>query len=93
MKVKPLYDRVLIKPDDEEDKTKGGLYIPDTAKKERPQTGEVIAVGDGIDKDTPMKLKVSDRVLFSKYGGNEITIEDIEYKIMKESDILAIIEK
>jgi len=92
MNLKPLYDRVIVKPEEEEAKTKGGIFIPDTVKKEKSQRGEIVAVGCGIDKDTPLKVKVGDKVLFSKYAGNDITIEDVDYIIMKENDILAIIE-
>lgn len=91
MNLKPLYDRVIVKPDVEEDKTKGGILIPDTASKEKPQTGEVISVGEGLTDDKPLKVKKGDRVLFGKYGGNDVTIDDIEYKILKENDILAVI--
>ncbi|MFP4459395.1 MAG: co-chaperone GroES [Candidatus Zixiibacteriota bacterium] len=91
MKLKPLHDRVLVKPEEVEKKTEGGLYIPDTAKKEKPQRGEVVAVGEG-QGDTPLKVKEGDKVLFSKFAGNDITIEDVEYLIMRENDILAIIE-
>ena len=94
MKLRPLYDRVLVKPIEEEVK-KGGIIIPDTAK-ERPQQGEVIEVGEGRVNDDgkviPLKVKKGDRVLFSKYAGTEIEIDDEEYLIMRESDILAVIE-
>jgi chaperonin GroES len=89
IKVKPLADRVLIKPAEAEEKTKSGLIIPDTAK-EKPQKGDVMAIGNGK-KDEPMTVKVGDTVLYGKYAGTEITIEGDNYLIMKESDILAII--
>ena len=92
MKLKPLQDRVLVKPDQEDEKTAGGLYIPDTVKKEKPQMGEVIEVGPGMTDDQPLKVKKGDRILFSKYAGNDITIEDIDYIIMRENDILAVVE-
>lgn len=92
MKLKPLHDRVLVRPEGQEDKTEGGLFIPDTAKKEKSQRGEVIAVGEGQNKDNPLKVKPGDKVLFSKFAGNDITIDDIDHLIMRESDILAIIE-
>lgn len=96
MKVKPLHDRVLVKRIEEEPKTKGGIIIPDTAK-EKPQEGEVIAVGDGRvlenGEKVPLSVKVGDRVLFSKYAGTEIKIEGEEHLILREDDILAIIEK
>ena len=95
MKVKPLNDRVLILRVEEEQKTAGGIIIPDTAK-EKPAEGKVIAVGPGkMDDDgkrTPMDIKKGDRVLFSKYAGTEIKIEGIEHLIMREDDILGIIE-
>jgi chaperonin GroES len=89
MKVKPLADRVLIKPADAEEKTAGGIIIPDSAK-EKPLKGEVIAVGQGT-KDEEMILKEGDKVLYGKYAGTEIEIEDKKYLIMRQSDILAII--
>jgi len=92
--VKPLYDRVLIRPIDEEVE-KSGIIIPDTAK-ERPQKGEVVEVGEGRISDDgkviPLKVKKGDKVLFSKYAGTEIEIDNEEYLIMRESEILAIIE-
>ncbi|MBA2407669.1 MAG: co-chaperone GroES [Chitinophagales bacterium] len=87
--LKPLADRVLVKPADAEEKTKGGIIIPDTAK-EKPMKGQVIAVGIGK-KDEPMTVKAGDTVLYGKYAGTEITIENNEYLIMRESDIFAII--
>lgn len=94
--VKPLADRVLIKRIEEEEVKKGGIIIPDTAK-EKPQKGEVIAVGPGrLDengKRIPMEVKEGDKVLFSKYAGTEVKIGEEEYLIMREDDILAIIEE
>ena len=87
--LKPLADRVLVKPADAEEKTKGGLIIPDTAK-EKPMKGKVIAVGNGK-KDEPMTVKSGDVVLYGKYAGTEITIDGDEYLIMRESDIFAIV--
>lgn len=89
IKIKPLADRVVIEPAPAEEKTAGGIIIPDTAK-EKPLKGTVVAVGSGK-KDEPMTVKVGDQVLYSKYAGTEITIEGKEYLIVKESDILAII--
>jgi len=89
LNVKPLADRVLIEPAAAEQKTSGGIIIPDTAK-EKPQRGLVVAVGNGK-KDEPMTVKVGDNVLYGKYAGTEITVEGNEYLIMKESDIYAII--
>jgi len=92
VKLQPLADRVVVKPVPKEEKTKSGIYIPDTAK-ERPQEGDIIAVGPGRltddGKRIAMDLKVGDRVIYAKYGGSEIKIEDQELVIMRESDILA----
>jgi chaperonin GroES len=94
MKIKPLADRVVIKPLEAEEKTKGGIILPDTAK-EKPQQGKVVAVGPGRTSDDgkriPMEVRESDIVLYGKYSGTEIKIEGEEYLIMKENDILAII--
>lgn len=87
--IKPLADRVLIKPAPAEDKTASGIIIPDTAK-EKPQKGEVVAVGPGK-KDEPTTVSVGDTVLYGKYSGTEITVEGADYLIMRESDILAIV--
>ena len=96
MKVKPLQDRVLVERLQEEEKTKGGLSIPDSAK-EKPMQGKVVAAGNGRiledGKKIPMDVKVGDVVLFAKYSGNDVKIDDKEYLIMKEDDILAIVEK
>ena len=96
MKIKPLQDRVIVKRIEEEEKSKGGIIIPDTAK-EKPQEGRVVAVGKGkLDENgkiTPMDVKVTDRVLFGKYSGTEINIDDEEHLIMREEDILGVIEK
>jgi chaperonin GroES len=96
MKVRPLYDRLIVKRLEEEEKTKGGIIIPDTAK-EKPVEGKVVAVGAGKLKEDgtkiPMDVKVGDRVLFAKYGGTEIKIDGEEHLIMREDDILAIIER
>ena len=93
MKFRPLHDRVLIKVLDSEEKTSGGIIIPDTAK-EKPQEGEVVAVGPGtineVGKLTPMDVKVGDVVLFGKWSGTEVKIDGKEYSIMKESDIMGI---
>lgn len=93
MVLKPLADRVVVKPIQMEEKTKGGIVLPDTAK-EKPQEGEVIAVGTGRVLENGTKLapdvKVGDRVIYSKYSGSEVKIEDEEYLIIRESDILAI---
>ena len=94
MKIKPLSDRVVIKPAPAEEKTKGGIILPDTAK-EKPVIGEIVAVGPGKVSDDgkkiPMELKVGDKVLYGKYSGTEVTVEGDEYLIMREADIFAIV--
>ena len=96
MKIKPLHDRVIVKRLTEEEKTKGGIIIPDSAK-EKPIEGKIVAVGDGkiLENGTkiPLNVKSGDRVLFGKYAGTEVTIENEEHLIMREDDILGIIEK
>jgi chaperonin GroES len=91
-KLQPLADRLVVKPTQKEEMTKGGIYLPDTAK-EKPQEGEIVAVGPGRMTDDgkriPMDLKVGDRVIYSKYGGSEIKIDDVDMIILRESDILA----
>ena len=91
-KLQPLADRVLVKPTEKEEKTKSGIYLPDTAK-EKPQEGEILAVGPGKltedGKRIPMDLKAGDRVIYAKYGGTEIKVDDEELIILRESDILA----
>ena len=94
MKIKPLSDRVIVKAEAAEEKTASGIILPDTAK-EKPQKGEVVAVGPGKVSDSgnmmKMTVKVGDKVLYGKYSGTEITVEDQEYLIMKENDIFAIL--
>jgi chaperonin GroES len=94
MNVKPLADRILVKPLEAEEKTKGGIIIPDNAK-EKPQKGEVVAVGPGKISDNgqkiAMELKKGDKVLYGKYSGTEVTVDGQEYLIVKESDVLAVI--
>ena len=95
MKIRPLQDRIIVKRIDEEETTKGGIIIPDTAK-EKPQEGKVIAVGKGKIGDDgkvePLDVKKGDKVLFSKYGGTEINIEGEEHLIIREDDILGVVE-
>lgn len=95
MKIRPLQDRVIVKRIEEEEKTKGGIIIPDTAK-EKPQEGRIVAVGKGkVNEDgkiTPLDVKVNDRVLFGRYAGTEINIDGEEHLIMREEDILGVIE-
>lgn len=94
MTFKPLHDRVLVQRQESSEKTSGGIFIPDAAK-EKPVEGKVIAVGDGIRKEDgtvlPLNVKVGDKVLFAKWGGNEVTIDGKDFIIMKESDILGIL--
>ncbi len=96
MKIRPLQDRVIVKRIEEEEKTKGGIIIPDSAK-EKPQEGRIIAVGKGKmtedGKLIPLDVKVGDRVLFGKYAGTEVKIEGEEHLIMREEDILGVIEE
>jgi chaperonin GroES len=96
MKFKPLKDRILVKYSEEAEKSAGGLYIPDTAK-EKPQKGEVIAVGPGKVTDDgkvqKLDVKVGDIILFEKYSGSKITMDNVEYLIIREDDILGILEK
>ncbi|MEI7606878.1 MAG: co-chaperone GroES [Rhodospirillaceae bacterium] len=96
MKFRPLHDRVVVKRLESDQKTKGGIIIPDTAK-EKPQEGEIIAVGPGArdesGKIVPLDVKAGDRILFGKWSGTEVKIDGEEFLIMKESDIMGIIEK
>ena len=95
MKIRPLQDRIIVKRVEEEEKTKGGIIIPDTAK-EKPIEGKVIAVGNGKvledGKVRPLDIKAGDRVLFSKYAGTEVKLDGVEHLIMREEDILGVIE-
>ena len=90
MNVKPLADRVLVEPKEAETKTASGLFIPDTAK-EKPQAGTVVAVGPGK-KDEPMELKVCDKVLYGKYAGTELNVDGKIYIMMRQSDVMAVVE-
>jgi len=93
VKVSPLADRVVIKALEEAEQMRGGLYIPDTAK-EKPQQGEVVAVGPGRyekDKRVPLEVKVGDKVLYGKYSGTEVTLDGEPYLILRESDVLAVV--
>ena len=99
MNVRPIDERVLLKVVEEDEKSVGGIIIPDTVHKDRPQIGEVIALGDDIiNKDLERKalsqiVKVGDQVLFAKYGGTEVTVDDEEYLLVNRTDILGVIEK
>jgi chaperonin GroES len=94
MKIKPLSDRVVIQPLEAEEKTSGGIYLPDTAK-EKPQMGKIVAAGPGKISDAgekiSMEVKVGDKVLYGKYSGTDVTIEGSDYLIVRESDILAVL--
>ncbi len=96
VEIRPLGDRILVKRTEEEEVVKGGIIIPDTAK-EKPQRGEVVAVGlgrlDEEGKRIPLDVRAGDSILFGKYAGNEVTLDDEEYLIMREDDVLAIIEE
>ncbi len=96
MKFRPLHDRVVIKRVEEDTKTKGGIIIPDTAQ-EKPMQGEIIAVGPGgrdeAGKLTPLDVKKGDRILFGKWSGTEVKIDGTEYLIMKESDVMGVLDK
>jgi chaperonin GroES len=96
MKIRPLQDRILVKRIDEEEKSKGGIIIPDSAK-EKPQEGRVVSVGSGrVSEDgtvRPLDVKKGDKVLFGKYGGTEVVVDGEEHLIIREDDILGIIEK
>jgi chaperonin GroES len=95
MKIRPLHDRILIKRKEEKETRKGGIIIPDSAK-EKPQEGKVIAVGNGKVSDEgkkiPLDVKTGDKILFGKYSGSEVTLDDVEYLILREEDVLCILE-
>jgi chaperonin GroES len=95
MKIRPLHDRILVKREEEKETKKGGIIIPDSAK-EKPQEGKVVAVGNGrVNEDgkkVPLDVKARDRILFGKYAGSEVKLDDEEYLILKEEDVLAIVE-
>jgi chaperonin GroES len=96
MKIRPLQDRILVRRVQEEEKTKGGIIIPDTAK-EKPIEGEIVAVGTGKvledGKLRPLDVKPGDRILFGKYAGNEITVEGVEHLILREDEVLGVVQK
>ena len=97
MKLRPLQDRIIVERIEEETTTAGGIIIPDTVSKEKPQEGKIIAVGKGKMNDDgkliPMDVKVGDLVLFGKYAGSEVKVDGVEYLIMREDDILGVVEK
>ena len=96
-RIKPLGDRVVVKPADREEKTKGGIFLPDTASKERPMEGTVLAAGEGRRDDNgkliPMNVQAGDKVLFAKYSGTEFKVDEVEYLILSEKDILGIVQE
>lgn len=92
MKIKPLGDRAVLKPLQAEEVTKSGIVLPDTVDKEKPEQAEVVAVGPG-EKITKLNIKAGDMVLCAKYGGTEVKIDDVEYKVVSEEDILAVLER
>ncbi|MBI4863126.1 MAG: co-chaperone GroES [Candidatus Riflebacteria bacterium] len=97
MDLKPLGDRIVVKPREREEKTKGGIYLPDTASKERPIDGEVVAVGSGkrgkSGERLPLEVRTGNRVIFSEYSGSEVKISGEKYLIIRESDVLALYEE
>lgn len=92
MALKPLGDRVIVRPSKAEEMTKAGIVLPDTVEKEKKEEGEVVSIGNG-EKITKLGLKVGDRVLFGKYAGEDVTVEDVEYKVLEDKDVLAVVEK
>ena len=96
MRLKPLFDNIVVKRIEENETTKSGIVLPDTIDKEKPQKGEVIAIGEGKISDRgeliPMQVKIGDKVLFRKYAPDEIKIEDVEYLVMTQNDVIAILE-
>jgi chaperonin GroES len=95
-RIRPLGDRVVVKPVEREERTKGGIFLPDTASKERPMEGAILAVGEGRRDDSgklvPMSVKVGDKVLFAKYSGTEFKVDEVEYLILAEKDILGVVQ-
>lgn len=96
-RIQPLGDRVVIQPAEREEKTKGGIFLPDTATKERPQEGTILAVGEGRRDDSgkliAMSVSVGDKVLFAKYSGTEFKVDEVDYLILAEKDILGVIKE
>jgi chaperonin GroES len=95
-RIRPLHDRVVVKPIEREEVTRGGIFLPDTASKERPMEGTILAAGEGRRDDDgdliPMSVKVGDKVLFAKYSGTEFKIDEVEYLILSEKDVLGILQ-
>lgn len=92
MALKPLGDRVIVRPSKEEEMTKAGIVLPDTVEKEKKEEGEVVSIGNG-EKITKLGLKPGDHVLFGKYAGEDVKVDDVEYKVLEEKDVLAVVEK
>ncbi len=92
MQLKPLGDRVIVRPSKEEEVTKSGIVLPDTVEKEKKEQGEVVSVGNG-EKITKLGLKTGDMVIFGKYAGEDVEVDDVEYKVLDEKDVLAVLEK
>lgn len=92
MKLKPLGDRVIVKPSLDEEVTKAGIVLPDTVEKEKKEQGEVVNVGNG-EKVMKLGLKPGDIVMFGKYAGEDVTVDDVEYKVLEEKDVLAVVEQ
>ncbi len=96
LKIRPLGDRLVVEPLEAVEKTKGGIILPDTAK-EKPQEGKVVAVGKGKTDENgkliPMEVKIGDKILYGKYAGTEVTIDGVEYMILREEDVLAIVDE
>jgi chaperonin GroES len=91
MKLKPLGDRIVVKPVTQEEVTKSGIVLPDTVEKEKKEEGEIVAIGDG-EKIKKFNLQIGQKVIFGKYAGDEVKLEDVEYKVLKDEDVLAVIE-
>lgn len=91
MKLRPLGDRIVVMPKTEEEVTKSGIVLPDTVEKEKKEEGKVMAIGTG-EKITKLGLKVGDTVMFGKYSGEDVTVDDVEYKVLKDEDVLAVLE-
>ena len=95
MKIRPLSDRIVVKPEELETKTKGGIYIPDTADKDKPMKGKIVAIGNGkyVDgKMQPLQVQVGDTILFGKYSGTSIKLDDMELLVMREEDVMGVLE-
>ena len=91
MKLRPLGDRIVVMPKTEEEVTKSGIVLPDTVEKEKKEEGKIVGIGTG-EKITKLGLKVGDTVMFGKYSGEDVTVDDVEYKVLKDEDVLAVLE-